>query len=130
MAEVTQDFHNLKGGGAVQTRADLVHEEDILGAAHHFTCSECRLGVQLLVLGIAPLSSLTRKSYLGSIFFRLRAQEAASFCSTLACGLLVLWRCIQTPYMSYSAVEVHATGIMIVVLKLHGLQTCSMCMPS
>ena len=35
VAQVSQDLHNLEGGGAVQTSADFIHEENILGAAHH-----------------------------------------------------------------------------------------------
>lgn len=36
---IPQELDYGVGGTAVQAGADLVHEEDLLGAHHHFTCS-------------------------------------------------------------------------------------------
>lgn len=35
VAQVPQDLHNLEGGRAVQPCTDFIHEENVLGAAHH-----------------------------------------------------------------------------------------------
>ena len=37
---IPQELDDGIGGAAVQTCADFIHEEDCLGANHHFTCEQ------------------------------------------------------------------------------------------
>ncbi len=37
---VSQHLDDLESGGTVQACADLIHEEDILWAAHHLACTQ------------------------------------------------------------------------------------------